>query len=132
MQFCIISLLQFIIQLLFQLFFIAIQCLDLDINYSYWVISDLFSDTISFLFLYLSIRNIWFILSNVQILRFNLIIDNYCNWEVPSALISHEVMIYSRVLTCSNVVCLFSCIARPVFHLERWIYSRFEYIMLHS
>ena len=47
-QFFIISLLQFIIQLLFQLFCMTLQCLALDRNYLYFVIPDFLFGIISF------------------------------------------------------------------------------------
>ena len=47
-QFCIIRLIQCIVQLFFQIFYTSLQCLDLDINYPYCVIFDLFSDIIYF------------------------------------------------------------------------------------
>ena len=49
------------------------------------------------------------LVSNIQIPRFSLIIYNPCNWSDPFALISCDKIIFSRNLTCSSVVRLYSC-----------------------
>ena len=60
--YCIISLLRCIIQLLFQLFCMALQCLALDRNYPHGVIFDLFSDMFLSSCELFSPMKIWFII----------------------------------------------------------------------
>ena len=107
-QFFIISLLQCTIQISFQLFCMALQCLALDINYSYWVIFNFFSDILSFGLYFKSKRdffsseNLFTLVSNMQISRFNLIIYNSRNWAASYNLISPDARIFFRDLTCST------------------------------
>ena len=49
------------------------------------------------------------LVSNMQILRFNLIMYNSHNWAASSTLISPDAIILYRALTCSSVAHRFSC-----------------------
>ena len=51
------------------------------------------------------------LVSNIQISRFNIIIYNFCNWSASCNLIPRYTIIFSRDLTCSNFVCLSSCVS---------------------
>ena len=91
----------------------VLKCLALDRNHPYCVIFDLLSDIISFKKCPREIfpsENLFTLVSNMQISRFNLILYNYRNWSASSTLISPTDIIFSRDLTCSNVVCLYYCI----------------------
>ena len=91
--YCIISLLRCIIQLLFQLFCMALQCLALDRNYPHGVIFDLFSDMFLSSCELFSPMKIWFIIFQHANITFQF--DNI----QPLQLIS---FIYLNLYWCNN------------------------------
>ena len=92
-----------------------LKSLALDINNSYSVIFDLSCDILSFSLCFKVYMGFFFseklstLVSNMQISCFNLTIYNFCSLSDSSTLISCYAIIFSRVLTCSCVVRLYSC-----------------------